>query len=105
MFQRSALLAHMVVGSLRFSLRLHAAFSLKDKRRPRRMLTDKIRQRFKVAVAEVADHDTLNLLTMGVATVGPDAGPVEKVLRAVIDFVEETGEGELISEHIELERY
>lgn len=95
----------MVVGSLRFSLRLHGAHSLKEKRRPRRMLTDRIRSRFKVAVSEVADQDTLNLLTMAVATVGPDAVPVEAVLRAIIDFVEEVGEGELISERIELVRY
>ena len=95
----------MIVGSLKFSLRLPASHSLKDKRRPRRMLTDKIRQRFKVAVAEVADQETLNLITLGVAAVGPDRAPVEAVLRAVADFVEETGEGELISERIELVRY
>lgn len=95
----------MVVGSLRFSLRLYASHSLKDKRRPRRMLTDKIRHRFKVAVSEVADQDTLNLLTLGVATVGPDRGPVEKVLQAVADFVEEQNVGVLVSEHMEFERY
>jgi len=95
----------MVVGSLRLSLRLHDSHSLKDKRRPRRMLTDRIRQRFKVAVAEVDDHDTLNLLTLGVATVGPDRAPVEAVLRAVGDFVEESGAGELIAEHLEFTRH
>ncbi len=95
----------MVVGSLKFSLRLHDAHSLKEKRRPRRMLTDRIRQRFKVAVAEVADQDTLNLLTMAVVTVGPDAVPVEATLQAVINFVEECGEGELVFERIELHRY
>jgi len=68
------------------------------------MLTDKIRNRFRVAVSEVDSQDVLDLLTLGVATVGPDRGPVERVLHDVADFVEETGVGELLEDSVEITR-
>jgi len=95
----------MVVGSLSVSLRLHGVRSLKEKRRPRRMICDKVRSKFKVAAAEVADHDTWDLLTLGFSTLGPDRGPVESVLRSVAEFIESTGEGEVIAETLRFERY
>ncbi len=94
----------MVVGCLRLVIRLHGCSSLKEKRAPRRMLTDKIRSRFKVAVSEVDSHDLLDLLTLGVATVGADSGQVEGVLRKVADYVEEAGTGELLEDRLEIVR-
>jgi uncharacterized protein len=94
----------MVVGSLRLTVRLHGCRSLKEKRRPRQMLTSRIRSTFKVAVAEVADQDVWTLITLGVAAVGPDRGPVEQVLRDVASFVDELGVGELIEDTVEILR-
>ena len=95
----------MIVGSLRLTLRLAGCRSLKEKRAPRRSITSRIRTTFKVAVAEVDDQDLWNSLVLGIAAVGPDRGPVERVLRDVADFVEELGYGELIEEILEIERY
>lgn len=95
----------MVVGSLRLSIRLHGCRSLKEKRKPRQRITQRIRNRFKVAVSEVDTQEHWTELTLGVATVGPHAGAVERVLRDVADFVEELGEGELLEEVLEIERY
>ena len=94
----------MVTGSLLLRIRLHGCRSLKEKRRPKQMLRDRIRSRFKVAVSEVSDQDTLNLLSLGVATVGPDPGPVQKVLQDVATMVSESGVGELIEDSVELHR-
>ncbi len=94
----------MVVGSLRLVLRLHGSRSLKEKRRPRRMLTDRLKNKFNVAVSEVDSQDVWNLLTLGVVAVGPDRGPVEKTLRDVAEFVADFGEGELIEDVIAIER-
>ncbi len=94
----------MVTGTLRLSIRLHGCRSLKEKRRPRQMLRDRIRNRFKVAVAEVADQDTWDLLTLAVATVGPDRGPVERVLQQVAQMVEQEAVGELIEDSIVIHR-
>ncbi len=95
----------MVVGSIRLTIRLHGCRSLKEKRAPKQRIAQRIRNRFKVAVSEVDTQDVWTLLTLGVATVGPDRAPVERVLRDVADFVEELGEGELIEEVLEIERY
>ncbi len=95
----------MIVGSLRFTVRLHGCRSLKEKRKPRLSLSQKIRNNFRVSVSEVADQDVLNMLTIGVATVGPHRAPVEQVLRKVADFVEESGIGELVDEELHFERY
>ena len=94
----------MVTGTLRLSIRLHGCRSLKEKRRPRQMLRDQIRNRFKVAVAEVADQDTWDLLTLGVAAVGPDRVPVERVLQQVAEMVEASGVGELLEDRTEIHR-
>ncbi len=95
----------MIVGSLRVTIRIEGVRSLKEKRGPRRMLTDRIRSRFKVAAAEVDDQDVLNLITLGFATVGPDRGVVEAVLRRIADFVEDSGVGELIEEIVTLDTH
>jgi uncharacterized protein len=95
----------MVVGSIRLTIRLHGCRSLKEKRSPKQRISQRIRNRFKVAVSEVDTQDVWNELTLGVATVGPDRGPVERALRDVADFVEELGYGELIEEILEIERY
>ena len=94
----------MVVGSLRLTVRLQGCRSLKEKRRPRQAITSRIRSSFKVAVGEVADQDLWNSLVLGIAAVGPDRGPVERVLRDVADFVEELGIGEVIEEVVDIHR-
>ncbi len=95
----------MIVGSLRVTLRLHDVRSLKEKRSPRRMITDRVRSRFKIAASEVDDQEVLNLITLGFATVGPDAGVVDAVLRRVADFIEDLGVAEVIDEAVYIDRH
>ena len=93
----------MYVGSLRMEIRLHGCRSLKEKRGVRQKLRDRIRSRFKVSVAEVDTQDDLELLSLGVATLGPDRGPVNKVLSSIANAVEGWGQGELVEEEITIE--
>jgi uncharacterized protein YlxP (DUF503 family) len=93
----------MVIGSLRLVVRIHGCRSLKEKRRPRQRITERIRNKFRVAVAEVDSQDVWDLLTLGVAAVGPDRIAVERVLKQVAEFVADFGEGELIEDVIELD--
>ena len=93
----------MVVGTLRLCVRLHGCRSLKEKRRARRSLIDRIRNRHRVAVAEVDTQDVWTLLTIGVAAIGPDRGPVEQVLMAVANQVADSGQGELIDEDLQVD--
>lgn len=78
----------MVVGILEIRLWLPEAHSLKDKRQVVKSLKDKIRNRFNVAVSEVADQDLWQQARLGVCSVGPDRPGVNARLDQVANFVE-----------------
>lgn len=77
----------MVVGLATITLRLHCATSLKDKRRVVKSVTSRLRPKFNIAVAEIADHDSWGTATLGVVCVSNDArhahSMLEKVVRAI----------------------
>ena len=75
---------------LRFSLRLPESGSLKDKRQVVRSLTQRIRNKFHAAVAEVEDNDTWQLATIGVAVVSNSAQHCDQMLRAVVEYAEDS---------------
>lgn len=60
--------------------------SLKDKRRIRTSLFERLRTRFGVSVAEIADQDRSDTLTMGLALVGSDRRVLEATMNRAIAF-------------------
>src|SRR6266568_1854249 len=70
----------MVVGVLRLTLYIHGASSLKDKRQVLRKVTDRLRSRFNVSVAEVGDNDIWQRAVIGIAAVANDHSFVNEVL-------------------------
>jgi len=93
----------MIVGALRLTLQIPGAGSLKAKRHTLRKVIDRIRARFGVSVAEVADNDLWQKATIGVAAVGNDRAFVTEVLEKVLRSVDESGlEAWVVSHRIEL---
>ena len=93
----------MVVGVCRFTLRLPGSSSLKDKRRVIKSLTTRLRNKFNVAVAEVATNDTWQIATIGVTCVSNDARHAREMLDSVMAFVERTRlDAELLDSEIEV---
>ncbi len=93
----------MVIGVLRFVLQIPGAGSLKGKRHVLRKVLDRVRARFNVSVAEVADNDLWQKATIGVAAVGNDRAFVNEVLDKVLRSVEESGaEAHVASHELEL---
>ena len=80
----------MHVGICKLTLHLPEASSLKEKRQVARSLSDRIRNRFNVAVAEVEDTDRRQRLTLGVSCVSNDRGHADSILSSVLDFVEQS---------------
>ena len=78
------------MGICRLTLRLPEAASLKDKRRIARSLIDRIRSRYNVAVAEVADADRRQRLTLGVCCVSNDRGHADAMLSGVLNYIEDS---------------
>ena len=73
---------------LRFTLRMPESGSLKDKRQVVRSVSQRIRNKYQVAVAEVADNDAWQVASIGVACVANTARHCEEVLAEVVAFVE-----------------
>jgi uncharacterized protein len=70
----------MVVGILRLTLYVPGAASLKDKRQVVRKVVDRLRSRFNVSVAEVADNDIWQRAVIGICAVANEHSFVNEVL-------------------------
>lgn len=86
----------MYAAALRVELRIPAVSSLKQKRRKVKNLSAALTKRFPVAVAEVDYHDLWQRTTLGVATVAPQAGQLERVLHSVERFLRAEVEFEVL---------
>jgi uncharacterized protein YlxP (DUF503 family) len=73
----------MFVGVLRLTFHVPHARSLKDKRRIVLKFRDRVRARFDVSIAEVAEQDRLQRAVFGVTVVSSDAAVCDSVLEQV----------------------
>jgi uncharacterized protein YlxP (DUF503 family) len=94
----------MIVGAAAAELEIHGSRSLKEKRGVVRSISQRVRNRFAVSVAEVGGQGTWTRALLGFATVGNDAVVVRRVLDQVIDFVEGLGLAELVTSDVEILR-
>ncbi len=86
----------MFVGVLRLTLHLPDPGSLKSKRHLLRSAIDRVKARFNVSIAEVADNDLWQKSVVGVAAVGNDHAFVNETLDKVADFVASMHGGQLL---------
>jgi uncharacterized protein len=77
----------MFVGVLRLTLHLPDPGSLKSKRHLVRSAIDRVKAKFNVSIAEVAENDLWQKSVIGVAAVGNDHAFVNESLDKVADFV------------------
>ena len=77
----------MFVGVLRLTLHLPDPGSLKSKRHLVRSAIDRVKAKFNVSIAEVAENDLWQKSVVGVAAVGNDHAFVNESLDKVADFV------------------
>lgn len=73
----------MFVGVLRLTFHIPHARSLKDKRRVVLKFRDRVRSRFDVSIAEVAEQDVHQRAVFGVTVVSGDAAVCDSVLEQV----------------------
>lgn len=79
----------MHIGALTLHLSIEGADSLKDKRQVVRSLTQHLRNKFNVSVAEVDDLDIWRRATIGVAIVTNEVPFGNQVLSKIVDHVED----------------
>jgi uncharacterized protein YlxP (DUF503 family) len=78
----------MHIGVARVALHLAGNSSLKGKRMVVKSITQRVRNRFNVAVAEVDTQDAWEEITLGVVCVSDDRRHANEMLSKVIDFIE-----------------
>lgn len=78
----------MHIGICRLMVHLPESNNLKAKRQVSRSLKARLKNQFNVAVAEIADNDVWQRLTLGVCCLSNDSGHANQVLSQVVAFVE-----------------
>jgi hypothetical protein len=77
----------MTVGLCTVSLRFPENHSLKGKRQVLKSLIARLHNRFNVSAAEVGDHDSWQMATLGVSCVSTDERHADQVMASVIAFI------------------
>ncbi len=93
----------MHIGVCRLMIHVPDASSLKEKRQVSRSLTDRIKNRFNVSVAEVEDNELRQRLTLGISCVSNDSAHANEIISKVVSFVESSRRDvELLDYEIEI---
>ena len=92
----------MVVGAARVELHVHGSQSLKEKRGVVRSITQRVRNRFNVSVAEVGGQDTWQIVVLGLAVAANEAPAARRRLEQAIDFIADLHLAEVIDQEVEI---
>jgi uncharacterized protein YlxP (DUF503 family) len=90
----------MLISAALIELSLSETETIKDRRRVARSIKDRIRQRFNVSVAEVADQDERDSICIGCVMVGVDPRHLREGMDKVIRFVESLGLAEVVADDV-----
>lgn len=91
----------MFVAVARVTLQIPESGSLKAKRQVLRRITDRVKARFNVSVAEVDDNDLWQKAQIGLAVVGNDRRHVGEQLDKILHFVEEMYVAPIVAREVE----
>ena len=94
----------MIVGAAAVEIHIHGSRSLKEKRGVVRSITQRVRNRFNLAVSEVGGQDRWQTAVLGLAAAGAEPGPVRRVLENAVEFIEELHLAEVRSSDVEIIR-
>ena len=94
----------MLIAAALIELDLPESETIKDRRSVARSIKDRVRQRFNVSVAEVADQDDRHSVCIGCVMVGIDPRHLREGMEKVIHYVESLGLGEVVSDDVTVVR-
>ena len=80
----------MIVGVLTLEMTVPDARSLKDKRRVVKGMTERLRNRFNVSVAEVGFQNQPKRCTLGVAMVSQESRAIHSQMDKIVDVMRRT---------------
>ena len=94
----------MLIAAALIELTLPEAESIKARRRVARSVKDRIRQRFNVSVAEVADQDERHSVVIGCVMVGVDPRHLRDAMEKLVRYVESLGLAEVVGDDVTVVR-
>lgn len=83
----------MIVASIKIAVHFDQSRSLKEKRRLLKSIIEKLKQRFNVSAAEVADQDLWQKATIGISYVSLTRFQSEKQAFSIKNFIESLDKG------------
>lgn len=86
----------MMVAVLEIRLYAPWVHSLKEKRMVVKSLLAKVRNKFHVSAAEVAEQDVHQTIVIGVASIAAHQAQADSIMDEIIGFVEENTEAEVV---------
>ncbi|MEX2236283.1 MAG: DUF503 domain-containing protein [Dehalococcoidia bacterium] len=93
----------MYIGTGLIHLHIPGSRSLKDKRQVIRSLTQRVRNRFTVAIAEVGDNEAWQSAALGFACVSNEHAHAERICQEVLEFIEDSDlEFEVVGRRLEV---
>ena len=92
----------MIVGAAVVEIHVHGSRSLKQKRGVVRSITQRVRNRFNLAVSEVGGQGTWQRAVLGLAACGSDPQRLRVVLENAIRFIEELHLAEVRASDVEI---
>lgn len=92
----------MIVAAAVVEIRIHGSQSLKAKRGVVRSITQRVRNRFNLSVAEVGGQQTWQRAELGLCAVGSDRVYTRGQIERAIEFIEELHLAEIIAADIEI---
>lgn len=95
----------MVVGMCRLKLYFPESGSLKTKRQGLRKILDRVRAKFNVAIAEVAEQDKWQMAILGFVVVGNETRHVQSMVDTILHFVEELYVAQLLDQTVEIQSF
>jgi uncharacterized protein YlxP (DUF503 family) len=92
----------MIVGAAVVEIHVHGSRSLKQKRGVVRSISQRVRNRFNLAVSEVGGQGTWQRAVLGIAACGSEPQRVRSVLERAISFIEDLHLAEVRGTDIEI---
>jgi len=92
----------MIVAVAVVEIRVHGSRSLKAKRGVVRSITQRVRNRFNVSVAEVGGQQTWQRAELGLSAVGEQRTHTRGLIERAIEFIEELHLAEVVAVDVEI---
>ncbi|MBM7622621.1 DUF503 domain-containing protein [Sporohalobacter salinus] len=90
-----------MIGCCTVEIRIPMSNTLKYKRGIIKSMSERLKNQFNIAVAEVDKNDNLKLATIGIVTISNDNKYIDQLLSKVVKFIEKEREIQLVDYSIE----